>query len=70
VQETLFAAHCEAYLDCEVGKFILKMEAICSSETSAFTRATRRNNPEATILHAVKLFVRRMVFYHIVTCSR
>jgi hypothetical protein len=27
-------------------------EAPCSSETSVLTRATRRNNPEDTILHS------------------
>jgi hypothetical protein len=28
------------------------MEALCSSETSVLTRATRRNSPEVGILHS------------------
>jgi hypothetical protein len=31
--------------------FILKMEAICSSETSVHTRSTRRHIPQDDILH-------------------
>jgi hypothetical protein len=30
----------------------LKIEAICSSETSVYTRYTRRHNPEDGILHS------------------
>jgi hypothetical protein len=35
--------------------FALKMEALCSSETSVLTRATGRNNPEELILHIQEL---------------
>jgi hypothetical protein len=43
VQEAFFATHLEAYLQCDLGRLksliILKMEAICSSDTSVVARS-------------------------------
>jgi hypothetical protein len=36
-------------------------EALSSSETSALTRATRRNTPEDTILHRMRVFGNRVL---------
>jgi hypothetical protein len=35
----------------------LKMEVICSSETSVYTKSTRRHIPEDGILHRITLYI-------------
>jgi hypothetical protein len=49
IQGAVFAVHCKAYPRYELGRlkilFTLKMEAICSSEASVLTGATRHKVP-------------------------
>jgi hypothetical protein len=51
----LLVADC--FVPCSQIFVTLLREAPGSSETSVLTRATRRNNPEDTILHAYSRFV-------------